>query len=466
MSWTIGLYVGESFAEISAKEEGNPKVPFWRWYLPQISLEKGIQRFLMENSIAEVKDVILATRLARQIIGRRLGQVPALLVTEGFENWPKMNLPVQNEHFSMNPLRSKPPLSNHLIFGISGRINAQGEEEKPIDFEELDFLVAKLQLNKIKHAVLGLLHSTMNPVHEKQVEGYLIEKGIQVYPSYHYSAARVEKPRWWHSVLNAYLEPAFSEIREQIIAGFEGILEYKGDIRLVLGDSPPSVRNWDSPLGSLFGSVYLLNSLRQDPSESMLFLGLEEFFLLPACDEIQTDWISDFGRVYLPHPETQELRIQPSTVIVKSAFGCPTYSREIAGFEPGPMCFGKGVNPLFLDLLFARDRLGNIEIFHHHFNQKMGLRVKETLSAYSRESIQGSQHGDEEILQWMEDTALQLLASEIRAHSGSRTLRTSGPMSSVIVPLLEPLLDDFELSPLSSLNRPLSEHLLRFGEIL
>ncbi|MBK7844361.1 MAG: hypothetical protein IPJ71_11795 [Bdellovibrionales bacterium] len=464
MSWTIGLYIGESFAEISAKQDDQAGIPFWRWYQPQIPLAKGIQRFVQEHRITEIKEVRIATRLARQIIARRLGQNPAFLVTEGFENWPTMNLPVINDHFSIRPNRTRPPLSSHLIFGLTGRINAQGEEEKPLDPEELEFLVAKLKLNKVSHAVLGLLHATMNPSHEKQVEEFLKEHGLRVYPSYNLPLSQAEKPRWWHSILNAYLEPAFKVLMEQIVSGFGTTLKNESLLQLILGDSAPAHKNWDSPLGSLFGSAFLLNEARRDPSEAVLYMGLEEFFLLPGHCENQLDWMSDFGRVSLQHVETRELLLQPSTVITKSIFGCPTFSREVAGFEPGPMCFGKGVNPLFLDLLFANDRLGDIEVLHHHLNPKMGQRVKETFGAYSREALAGSNYGESDILNWMEETALNLFASEIRSHSRSKKIRTTGPMSSVMVPLLEPLLSECQLSPLFDFNQPLCEQLLNLKE--
>lgn len=464
MSWTVSLYVGESFAEISAKEDRQANSLFWRWYIPQTPLEKGIQRFLQENKIvSSIKEVRISTRLARQIINRRLGQVPALLVTEGFENWPLMNLPVQNEHFSMHPRRSQPPIASHLVFGLTGRMNSQGEEEKPLDMEELEFLVSKLKLNKVNHVVLGLLHSVMNPSHEIQAEAYLKEQGFQVYPSYGLAPALVEKPRWWHTILNAYLEPAFKLLKEQILLGFGDTLIEENCLKLTLGNALPDGENWQKPLGSFFGSAFLLNHVRENPSDAILYLGLEEFLLLPSLGEDHLDWFSSFGRVHLPHPETKELSIQPSTIISKSVFGCPHFSREAAGFEPGPMCFGRGVNPLFLDLLFVNQRLENIEILRHHINPKMDQRVRETLYAYSREAIQGSNYGESEILSWMEETAINLLASEIRSNSRDARIRTAGPMASVILPLLKSNLKEFEFLSLAEFNPPLSEHLLHIS---
>ncbi|MCB0363849.1 MAG: hypothetical protein H6624_15815 [Bdellovibrionaceae bacterium] len=465
MSWTIGLYVGESFAEIAAKKGEGSTIPSKRWFLPQMSLERGIQNYLVENKLDSVTLVRVATRLGRQMILRRLGQVPAILVTAGFEDWPEMNLPIQDSRFTILPKRAAPPLSSHLVFGLTERINAQGDVEKALVEDDLEFLVSKLQMNKVDHLVLGLMHSTMNPEHERMAETYLRERGFQVFPSYSVSGATAEKPRWWHSVLNAYLEPAFKDVLGRIQKGFSEHQNGDPSIALTTGDSAANTANWERPLGSLFGSAHLLNSRRKDKGEALLYLGLEEFFLLPGQAEDQLDWISDFGRVHLPHPETKELHLQPTTLIAKSSFGCPNLSHEVAGFEPGPMCFGRGVKPLLLDVLYLNSRLSHVEVLGDHVTDKMDGRIKETLSAYAREASSESDFSAEDICHWLEEMALHTLASEIRAHSRSQRVRVAGPLSPVLTPLLTPLLTEIELSPLCVENRPLCEHLLADGDV-
>ncbi|MCB0384839.1 MAG: hypothetical protein KDD43_05555 [Bdellovibrionales bacterium] len=463
MSWTIGLYVGESFAEIAAKKGEGIALPSKRWFLPQTSLDKGIQNYLSENSLESIDLVRVATRLGRQMILRRLGQVPAILVTAGFEDWPEMYLPIQDSRFTILPKRAAPPLSSHLVFGLTERINSQGDVEKALNEDDLEFLVSKLQMNKVDHVVLGLLHSTMNPEHERAAETYLRERGFKVFPSYTISGATAEKPRWWHSVLNAYLEPAFKDILTRIQKGFSQLQDQDPTVALTIGDSGPDQAHWEKPLGSLFGSAYLLNSRREDKKEALLYLGIEEFFLLPGNSDEQLDWISDFGRVHLPHPETKELHLQPTTLIAKSSFGCPNLSHEVAGFEPGPMCFGKGVKPLLLDVLYLNGRLNQVEVLGDHLTDKMDGRIKETLSAYAREASTGSDFSGEDICQWLEEMILHTLASEIRANCRSHRVRMAGPLSPVLTPLLAPLLGELELTPLCSENRPLCEHLLAEG---
>ncbi|MCC7406240.1 MAG: hypothetical protein IT288_17740 [Bdellovibrionales bacterium] len=460
MSWTVGLYVGESFAEIAAKQDEGAHLPFQRWFLPHTPLDKGIQKYLTESGIDSVRQLRVATRLGRQMILRRLGQTPALLVTSGFEDWPEMNLPIKDPRFTIVPKRAAPPLANHLIFGLAERINAQGEVEKPLADEELEFLVAKLQMNKVDHVVLGLMHSTMNPEHERKAETYLRERGFKVYPSYAVNGTGSEKPRWWHATLNAYLEPAFKDVLKQISRGLGELGGEEPQVVLFRGDTAPHLDNWQAPLGSLFGAAQVFDQCRSEASDAVLYLGLEEFFLLPANAKSQVDWMSDFGRVYLPHPETRELHIQPTTLIGKSSYGCPNLTFEVGGFEPGPMCFGRGVKPLLFDILYLNDRLQGIEALRNHLTERMAGRIRETLSAYAREASNRSDFLSQDICRWIEETALNSLACEVRAHCQSKRLKLQGPLSPILGPLLAPRLPELEVTAFHAQNPPLAEFLV------
>ncbi|MCB0479722.1 MAG: hypothetical protein KDC84_16255, partial [Crocinitomicaceae bacterium] len=295
----IGIYVGESFAEIAAKNNLNGEISFNRWFLPQLSIEKGIEKFLIENNFNEVSEVRWMTRFGRQVIHKGLGHNPALLVTEGFESWPFMNLPIDQIHFSAFPEKQKPPIQSHLIFGISERVNSKGEIDKKLDTEELEFLVSKLQLNKIEHVAIGLLHSNLNPSHEKLIEEYLKERGFKVFPSYKFNTSSSEKPRWWSSVLNAYLEPSFNSLKKSIQNGFES---QNINCEIKIHHSSDIYNDIDGqPLNSLFGPSELFSSISQDESKAILYFGIEEFLLIPAFNKNQKYWNAPFGRVAINH---------------------------------------------------------------------------------------------------------------------------------------------------------------------
>ena len=95
----MALTISESFLELSVGEPGGTALSSQRFYLPQKPLKKAIEDFLANNGVEKIDRVAVNLKTPRAIIKKRLGSSPAFLVTQGFENWVEMNLPVGGRHF-------------------------------------------------------------------------------------------------------------------------------------------------------------------------------------------------------------------------------------------------------------------------------------------------------------------------------------------------------------------------------
>lgn len=177
--WNIGLSVGQSFAEFTAIGPDKRKIQN-RWFIPRVPLLTGLEKLFSENPELKGSTIKVTTELAHLIMKRRAGPSIALLLTSGFEDWPRIRQPLKEQTLTLSPHRSSPLINRDLIFGVAERTDAQGNILEELKTEDLEFLTSKLQLTETKQIAVGFLHSTLNPTNEKKAAAYLREKGFEV----------------------------------------------------------------------------------------------------------------------------------------------------------------------------------------------------------------------------------------------------------------------------------------------
>lgn len=379
MAQTLCLSLGEFFAEVSLK--AGDDIRSARWPLSKTPLLKGLQSFFAENPSDSISEIQINLPVLESLLRRRLGNPPAFLTTEGFENWLEMNLPVEPQHFSLYPRRVRSPLDTDLTFGISERLSAKGEVLKAFDSQEIDFLVSKLQMNEVKWIALGLLHADKNPAHENQIKSLLEEKGFNVVPSSRF-LSDAERPRWWAAVLTAYVAPMVEEWRGEIAKNFEA-LEISAPIKY--WSSQGLISDWtaDESLKLLFGSPYIIkNWCQKHYYKTCLFLDLEGFYL-QSCGSTGV-WQSDAGPVAIDVPHWKKLRTQPTSPLLGAWLGGVEIGGNELGFEPGPMSLGRGLIPCFIDALNFKYPSLDVLGFNEYQNEKAKTRYDEALSTLAR----------------------------------------------------------------------------------
>lgn len=434
MAWRIGLHLGDVFAEATARRDGESRQG--RWFLPQSSLGKGLKQFCEANGITEIEQFNVSHKIVPQIMQRRLGASPAFLVTSGFENWLEMNLPVQPEQFSLTPRKGPSPIDRDLVFGLSERVSATGRVEKAVDMQELEFLVSKLQMLNIKQLAVGLLHAQKNPTNEQMVADFFRQKGFRVFSAIELAGHLPceEKQRWWTAYLDAFLTPVYEEMWKTVETQ---IREVGPDAKVIdfAQSVPERGQEMNSVLAGVFSTAWsLYRGARKTESKKVLYCGIEDFYLLHLDREPSAQWNSNYGTVRLTVPPVLALSVQPDLRISKGFWGCASFDEQRLGFEPGPMCFGKGLHPCFLDVLFAEGHLDSATALQDRLVTKTRARIIETLSAYSRDET--SPVDFQKLPQHVLDLALLQLTLAIDDEVGRISLSLQGPLASS---LLSPL---------------------------
>jgi hypothetical protein len=436
MSWNVGLSLGESFAEFTA-QKAKQRI-HRRWFLPKTSLSEGLKQILAENPDLRGCRIQLTTKLAQMITRHRAGSHVALLVTSGFEQWPRIRQPIKERGLALTPKRYRPLLSDDLIFGITERTSASGEITTPLKSEELDFLIPKLQLTETKQVAIGFLHSFINPTHEKNAADLLRNNGFEVLCSHEIEESGNEIARWWRAVLNAYVAPAFHELESQL----ENVRK-ENDLQIAFWSSDGSLfendpkRYYSTTLGNV-AAIAKLPKLKK--TKTTLHLGLEQFFMIHG-DEHSPVWQSDFGPVALPAPTFKKTRVQPTQFIASDLLHGALFENLESGFEPGPMFFGRTLRPTFIDILFLQKRLAEIEGLAGLTANGVELKLEQSLHTLFKDSLETPNQAKKLI----EDLGICMLAQELLQNTQSQSIYCTGALSPSLVPLLQKRLPSLTL---------------------
>lgn len=440
MSCQLGLWIGDFFAELrgdrlvaspkgSTNSSATTRV---RWSLSRKSLGDGIK-----EALAGLDGGTIRVALARPIRLKRERRAAepsaaACLVTAGFETWLRANSSFETPSLSWQPSRISPALPEDRIFGIAERTLANGSLRTALGIEELEFLVAKFELLKVKNVAICFVNSKVNPEHEMQAAKFFRERGFRVAVSHSFTNETDERARWSTTIEAAVAEPRIQEVKEQL--------------KTALGlddDGNPSGENaWRLEFVGNAGTIAWTNAdataLNDSESATLktalpkglgLYLGLERFYLVDSRS----------GQTVV-----DELSLQPTQPLSFGALAFPMAAREELGYEPGPMLFGKSHKPTVIDLLAMRDRLPTpLDGFDGLVSERMRPRINESVLMLGKlvpknEKEERPRTVDaSEIAHDLEAIFLERLAGTLALKGAQGDVVLLGPLAKAFSPLLE-----------------------------
>jgi hypothetical protein len=400
MSCTLGLWVGESFAEVSifstrrdttcgsmTSKDDQIEVKS-RWFLPRKTLADGLRDALskMPEAAAKGGEVRIATSRVESTLNRRQGSTTAFLTTAGFENWLTL------DRTSIAPFTSgslKDPknhqlVSDDLVFGLNERTNAKRELVAPVSLQELELLADKLTLAKVRAVAIGFLNSTLNPENELRASHFLRERGFFVTCSHQFRGCD-ERSRWQRTIECAYAEQAANEELQQIRSALESFAPVENWSLIGWGKDGATTIGQADFARHFKGGVEASLAASAGQS-SVLHFGLEGFHLSHAVKAPQAAALALEPQSEPQSQPQSELRaalhleLQPTRQIQAASWAVPALGHEDRGYEPGPMLLGKSHHLAAIDILYIRDRLNfDIEGFSDRITERSRTRILESL---------------------------------------------------------------------------------------
>ena len=170
-----------------------------------------------DGAISAVK---MGTTVATNALLERKGERVALLITEGFGDLLRIGTQARPSLFELNVRR--PDLLYERVFEIPGRLDAEGDEVRPLDEAAVVAALSLARKEGIAAVAVALMHGHVNPVHEARVGELAREAGFtQISLSHQVSRLAKLVPRGDTTVVDAYLSP----ILRRYVAQVEGALD-------------------------------------------------------------------------------------------------------------------------------------------------------------------------------------------------------------------------------------------------
>jgi 5-oxoprolinase (ATP-hydrolysing) len=163
----------------------------------------------------------LATTKGTNALLEQRGARTAFFVTQGFEDLLLIGTQQRPDLFAMKIVRPEPFYT--VAIGVDERLDAEGHVVRPLDLTSLEQRVEQLVKEGFRTAAIALMHSYLNPVHERKLRDLLLDRG------FHFVSVSTELapfikilPRSETSVVNAYLSPLMNEYLDRVNASIPG----------------------------------------------------------------------------------------------------------------------------------------------------------------------------------------------------------------------------------------------------
>jgi len=224
MSYRLGVDVGGTFTDLILFDEDSRSVHQTKVAStpddPSEGVVNGIDRLMPEHSLAgeDFGQVIHGTTVATNALLEKEGVKTGLITTAGFEDVLQIGRQTRPDLYDFWEHRPEPLVHRRNRVGVSEKVSPEGDVVEPLDHNELETAVARLEHNGIDAIAVCLLHAYANVEHEQAVEEYVYSElpdttvavSSDIVPEYR------EYERMSTTIINAYVQPLMADYLDRL----------------------------------------------------------------------------------------------------------------------------------------------------------------------------------------------------------------------------------------------------------
>jgi len=364
----LGIDIGGTFTDV-VLEVGNQTYStkvLTTYIAPENAIIDGIQQVCTKAIIqpSDINQIIHGTTLATNALIERRGAKTALITTQGFRDVIEMRTESRFEQYDLNLTLPDPLLPRQMRYTIPGRIDASGNELKPLTRADILPIIDEIAAAGYQSVAIGLIHSYLNDTHEKLVRDVLAESipDIMVSLSSEVSPQMREYERFNTVVANAYIKP----LMKSYLGRLEGRLQDEGiNCNVFLMHSGGGIISIESAAnfpvrlvesGPAGGAVFAANIAAKYGLDKVLSFdmgGTTAKICLIKNQTPKTSRVFEVARTYrfkkgsgmpisIPVIDMVEIGAGGGSLANIDAMRQIRVGPESAGSEPGPACYGRG----------------------------------------------------------------------------------------------------------------------------
>ena len=224
MSARIAIDTGGTFTDLVLSDPESGRLVFHKVPStpadPSRALGQGVRELVARAGVAtaEILYLIHGTTVATNTILQRKGARTAFITTEGFRDVLHIQRQDRPHLYNMRIRRTPALVPRSLRYELPERTLHDGSEELPVDRDRLEELIETLRTDGIEAVCVGLLHSHIDPGHERTV-GEVLRGALPdatVCLSSDMSREEGEYERFSTCAMNAYVQPVMTNYLKRV----------------------------------------------------------------------------------------------------------------------------------------------------------------------------------------------------------------------------------------------------------
>ena len=215
MTWRIGVDIGGTFIDFCALDASTQQLHTLKVLTtpddPGQEVMNGIDLLRQRHGMdpADVEAFVHGTTVGINTVIQRKGATLALLTTAGFEDvieLARLRMPDMHGLFCARP---DPLVPRDRIFGVAGRILADGTEQTKLDADAVRRAAIRAREAGAEGIVIAFINAYRNPAHEQAAAALVRETapGLFVFAATEIWPVIREYERTTTAILNGYVHP-------------------------------------------------------------------------------------------------------------------------------------------------------------------------------------------------------------------------------------------------------------------
>ena len=178
----LGVDIGGTFTDAVMMDEATGEIRLVKMSStptdPSVGFMDVIKRILRESEVParNIGYNVHGTTVATNTIIEGKGAKAALIATEGFRDVFEIARQIRPKLYDIFCEKPKPLVPRFLCFEVPERLNFEGKVLRPLDEGRVREVVRSIKRAQVEAVVVCLLHSYINPAHERRIGEILREE--------------------------------------------------------------------------------------------------------------------------------------------------------------------------------------------------------------------------------------------------------------------------------------------------
>ncbi|HSE89679.1 MAG TPA: hydantoinase/oxoprolinase family protein [Candidatus Binatia bacterium] len=309
----------------------------------------------LRDFLRRVRRIVHGTTITTNAVLTGSGAKTGFITTKGFRDILLMRRGIRENLFNSKCDPPTPLVRPNLTFTVSERIDCEGREISPLDFEGAKATIRELRKAGVESVAVSFLFSFLNPEHELRV-GALLEKE---FPEAYVALSTQVLPqlrayeRHSSTVLNAYVGPILARYLGRLTdrlgrAGFEGrllIMQSNGGVMVPETAARFACKTLLSgPAGGPVAATFYGERASRKDLITMDMGGTSFDVSFVKDGEVSFTTAGEIGGHTMAFPvlDIRTVGAGGGSIAWVDNGGMLRVGPQSAGADPGPICYGRG----------------------------------------------------------------------------------------------------------------------------